>query len=121
MGGSDDFLINGVTIAFLNSSGTTPSDNEQLTILVIEDSRISIHSLTRNVCHGSNKQDLEGDLMIIFLISSRETCLKQLKLVTSDGRGRVNESLEENEFLILAILSLKKVTNWSARPKFLDS
>ena len=32
----------------------------------------------------------------------------------------MNESLEENEFLIFAILSLKKVTNWSARP-FLDS
>ena len=29
-------LINGVTIAFLNSSGTTPSDNEQVTSLVIE-------------------------------------------------------------------------------------
>ena len=44
--------------------------------------------------------------MIIFLISSRETCLKQLKLGTSGGGGRENESLEENEFLILAILSL---------------
>ena len=32
----------------------------------------------------------------------------------------MNESLEENEFLILAILSLKEVTNRSARP-FLDS
>ena len=31
----------------------------------------------------------------------------------------MNESLEENEFLILAILSLKKVKNRSARP-FLD-
>ena len=31
----------------------------------------------------------------------------------------MNESLEENEFLILAIFSLKKVTNRSARP-FLD-
>ena len=58
--------------------------------------------------------------MIIFLISSLETCLKQLKLGTSGGGGRENESLEENEFLILAILSLKKVTNLSARP-FLDS
>ena len=26
-----------------------------------------------------------------------------MKLVTSGGRGKVNESLEENEFLILAI------------------
>ena len=68
--GSDDFLINGFTIAFLNSSGTTSPDNEQLTSLVIEGSKISIHSLTRNVVHGSNKQDLEGDFMIIFLISS---------------------------------------------------
>ena len=70
--------------------------------------------------HGSNKQDLEGDFMIIFLISSRETCLNQRKLGTSGGGGRVNESLEENEFLILTILSLKKVTHQSARP-FLDS
>ena len=70
LGGSDDFLINGVTIAFLNSSGTTPSDSEQLTRLVIQGSKISIHSLTRNVGHGSNKQDLVGDFMIIILISS---------------------------------------------------
>ena len=58
--------------------------------------------------------------MINFLISYRETCLNQLNLGTSGGGRRVNESLEENEFLILAILSLKKVTNRSARP-FLDS
>ena len=64
--GSEDFLIIGVTIAFLNSAGTTPSGNEQLTSLVIEGSRISIHSLTRNVGHGSNRQDLQGDFVIIF-------------------------------------------------------
>ena len=69
-GGREDILINGVTMVFLNSSGTTPSDNEQLTSLVTEGSKISIHSLTRIVGHGSNKQDLEGDFMIIFLISS---------------------------------------------------
>ena len=70
-----------------------------------------MHSLTRKVGHGSNKQDSVGDFMIIFLISSWETCLKQLKLSTSGGVRRANESLEENEFLILAILSLKIVTN----------
>ena len=49
-------------------------------------------------------QDLVGDFMIIFLIFS---LLKQLILGTSGGGRGVNESLEENEFLILAILSLK--------------
>ena len=75
--------------------------------------------MTRKVGHRSTKQDLVGDFMIIFLMS-RESCLKQLNLGTSGGGRRVNESLEENKFLILAILLLKKATNQSARP-FLDS
>ena len=59
-----------ITIAFLNSCGTTPSDNEQLTSLVIEGSRISMHSVTKNEGHGSNEHDLEGYFMIFVLISS---------------------------------------------------
>ena len=64
------FLINEVTIAFLNPSGTKPSDNDQLTGLVFEGNRISIHSFTRKVGHGSSKQDLVGDFMIVVLIAS---------------------------------------------------
>ena len=47
------FLISGVTTAFLKPSGTSPSQSEQLTKLVIDGMRMSMHSLIRNVGNGS--------------------------------------------------------------------
>ena len=105
-GGSKDFLISGVTTAFLKSAGTTPSDREQLTSLVIEGTRMSRHSLTKKVGHGSNRQDLVGDF-IAFWISSSETSLNESKLGRSEGAGRLKESVLENESLILVMFSEK--------------
>ena len=64
-------------VAFLDPSGTTPSDREQLISLVIEGKRILKHSLTRKVDHGSSKQDFVGDLIIAFQTLSSETDLKK--------------------------------------------
>ena len=60
--GREAFLISGVTTAFLEPSGTSPSLSEKLTNLVIDGRRMSMHSLIRNVG--------KGDLLIIFAISS---------------------------------------------------
>ena len=68
--GSEAFFISGVTTAFLNPSGTSPSRSEQLTNLVIEGRRMSKHSLIRNVSNGSNRHDLVGYLLIIFPVLS---------------------------------------------------
>ena len=106
-GGSEAFLISGVTTAFLKSTGTTLSDREQLTSLVIEGSRMSRHSLTKKVGHGSIRQDFVGDFLIAFWISSSETVLKESKLGRSGGAGSLKESVLENESLILVILSEK--------------
>ena len=62
--------MSGVTTAFLNPCGTSPSRSEQLTNLVIDGRRMSMHSLIRNVGNGSNRHDLVGDLLIILPISS---------------------------------------------------
>ena len=51
-------------MAFLKPAGIAPSVREQLTSLVIEGRRISKHSFTRKVGHGSSRQDLVGDLVI---------------------------------------------------------
>ena len=91
--GSEDFLIRGETIAFLKPPGTAPSVREQLTSLVIEGRRISKHSFTRKVGHGSSRQDLVGDLVITFRTSSSETNLKRSNLRTSEGAGRGKESV----------------------------
>ena len=90
--------------------GTSPSVREQLTSLVTEGWRISKHSLTRKVGHGSRRQDLVGDLVITFRTSSSETDLNRSNLGTSKGAGRAKESVLVKESLILLILSEKKVT-----------
>ena len=115
-GGSEDFLIKGETMAFLKPAGTAPSVREQLTSLVIEGRRISKHSFTRKVGHGSSRQDLVGDLVITFRTASSESDLKRSNLGTSEGVGRVNESVFVKESLILLILSEKKVTKQLVRP-----
>ena len=83
---------------------------------VIEGRRISKHSFTRKVGHGSSRQDLVGDLVISFRTSSSETDLKRSNLRASEGAGRVNDSVFVKESLILLILSEKKVTKRLARP-----
>ena len=72
--GNEAFYISGVTTAFLNPSGTSPSRSEQLTNLVIDGRRMSIHSLIRNVGNGSNRLDFVGDLLIILPISYSCPC-----------------------------------------------
>ena len=61
-------------------------------------------------------QDLVGDLVITFRTSSSVTDLKRSNLGTSEGAGRVNESVFVKESLILLILSEKKVAKRLARP-----
>ena len=51
--------------AVLKPSGTQPSMNEQLTNFVIDGKRMSLHSLMRNVGHGSNRQDFVGEFLMI--------------------------------------------------------
>ena len=85
-GGGEAFLISGVTTAFLKLAGTTPSNR---TSLVIEGTRMSRHSLTKKVGHGSNRQDFVGDFIIAFWISSSETVLKESKLGRSEGAGNL--------------------------------
>ena len=99
-------MISGVTTAFLKSAGTTPSDREELS-LVIEGTRMSSHSSSKKVGHGSNRQGFVDDFIIAFWISSSETVLKESKLGGSEGAGSLKESVLENESLILVILSEK--------------
>ena len=87
--------------------GTMPSDREPLTRLVIESTRMSRHSLTKKVGHGSNRQNFVGDFIIAFCISLSETVLKESKLGRSEGAGNLKESVLENKSLILVILSEK--------------
>ena len=54
----------------MNECGTSPFRSEQLTNLVIDGKRISMHSLIRNVGNWSNMHNLVGDLLIILPISS---------------------------------------------------
>ena len=100
----------------MKPAGTVPSVREQLTSLVIQGKRTSKHSFTRKVSHGSNRQDLVGDLVITFRTSSSEKDLKRSNLSTSEGAGRVNDSVFVKESLILLILSEKKMTTRLTRP-----
>ena len=63
---SEAFFISRVTTAFFKLVGTTPSDREQLTSLVIEGKRMSKHSLTKMEGHGANRQHCVGDFIIAF-------------------------------------------------------
>ena len=67
---------------------------------MINSTRMSRHSLTKKVGHGSNRQDLVGDFIIAFWISSSETSLKESKLGRSEGAGKLKESVLENESLM---------------------
>ena len=49
--------------------------SEQLTNFVLDGSSISLHSLIRNVGHGSNMQDFAGEFLIILSTVSSETCV----------------------------------------------
>ena len=50
--------------------------SEQLTNFVINGSGTPIHSLMRNVGHGSNRQDFVGEFLINLSTVSSETCVK---------------------------------------------
>ena len=70
--------MRGGTTAFLNPSGTRPSDNEQFISLIIDGRSILIHSLTRNVGHGSIMHDCVVELTMILQTSSFETWQNEL-------------------------------------------
>ena len=44
-----------------------------------------MHSLIRNVVHGSNRQNFVGEVLIILPTASSETCLKTIIFERSDG------------------------------------
>ena len=77
--------MRGVTTAVLKALGMHPSLSEQLTSFVSNGSRISIHSLIRNVNQGSNRQDFVGEVLIILSTASLETCLKTVIFGGSEG------------------------------------
>ena len=58
-----------MTTAFLKPSGTSPSLSENLTNLVRDGRRMSMHSLIRNVGNGSNRNDLVDDYFSDFILS----------------------------------------------------
>ena len=89
-------------------AGTTSSDREPLTSLVIEGRRRSKQFLTTIVGHGSNKRDFVGDFIIVYCISSSETVLKWSNVGRPRGSESVKMSVLEKESLILVILSEKK-------------
>ena len=62
--GRDDFLIKGVTTAFMKLLGKHPSDKNMLMSLVIGGKRTSTHSLSKKVGIGSRRQDFVGDSLI---------------------------------------------------------
>lgn len=55
--------------AYLNWSGKIPSERHILIRAVFGVIRILRHSLAKNVSHGSNIEDLQGDALIILLLS----------------------------------------------------
>ena len=71
----DGFLMRGLTTAFLKLSGKHPSDKDMSTSLLMDGSRISTHSLNKNVGIGSRRQDLVGNSFINLRTSSLDTAL----------------------------------------------
>ena len=55
----------GVTIACFCEGGSRPAASDELTILVMYGSRMSMNSRTRNVGMGSRVDDLTGDDIMI--------------------------------------------------------
>ena len=74
-----------MTTAVLKASETQPSLREQLTSFVGDGSSMTMHSLIRNVGQGSNRQDFDGELLLILSTSSSETCLKTVFFGGSEG------------------------------------
>ena len=72
--------MRGVTTAFLNFWGNTPSANDRLTSFVIDGSKISTQSFKRKVGTGSKRHDFVGEFLMIFSTSSSETSLKEGRL-----------------------------------------
>ena len=68
--------LKGVTTAFLNCWGKTPSIRDKLTSFVIDRSKISTQSLRRKVGTGSKIHGFLGDFLIILSISFSKTSLK---------------------------------------------
>ena len=58
---------------------------EQLTNFVIDGSSISLHSLMRNVGHGSNRQYFIGEFPIILSTASSETWVKAVIFGGTEG------------------------------------
>ena len=76
---------------------------------------MSLHSLTRKVGQGSNKQDFVGEFDIILEISSSVTGLKAENTGGSAGGRRVVLPSEETKLLrIFKIFSLKYEAKRSA-------
>jgi len=59
-----DLLCSGVTIACFCEVGSRPAASDELTILVMQGSRMSMNPRTRNVGMGSSDDDLTGDDMM---------------------------------------------------------
>jgi len=62
---SAGFFSSGVTIACFWEVGSRPAASDELTILVMEGSKMSMNSRTRNVGMGSSDDDLTGDDIMI--------------------------------------------------------
>ena len=78
-GGRDGFLMRGVATAFLKLSGKHALNKDMLTSFLIDGSRMSTHSLNKNVGIGSRRQDLVGDSFTNLRISSSDTALNLSK------------------------------------------
>ena len=109
----------GETTASLYAWGTEPEVRDLLMTVVRIGARMSTLAFSRSVGRGSTSgQYLLGALRMYRDVSSIETSLKQLKLITSEALGVIDVSGSVSggkEFTIFTILSLKYVAKSLAR------
>ena len=83
--------------------------SEQITNFLIDGNNMSLHSLMRNVGHGSNRQDFVGEFLVIVSTVSSKTSVKDQKevmimLFSVSGDKSVSNRLDLR----------KKEASWSA-------
>ena len=112
-GSRDGFLMSGVTIDNLNTSGKDPVARELLMMLVIVGARTDKHFLSRPVGIGSRSHCLSGADFTSFTISSMVAGSNKCK--TEGGEGGLIECGSDDVAGIfdrnLLTLSEKKVAN----------
>ena len=111
-----DFVMCGLTIAYLNKAGTLPVYRDVFRIAVMIGSSLGMHYFSNQVGMGSSAQDeLDAD-SIVLCISSEVANLRQSSF-TPVSEAMSRSQLESDVKLIfnLEIFSTKNLLNNSAR------